>query len=388
MKKMILFLLCTVLCACAYKPPEAGSQVKAEPFAAVIFSDLHYQEPSDVLNTVLPLASDLPQFTETLVSQILNLHPDLVVITGDDTNNGRESEMRQLTAHLRRIREAGIEIVMIPGNHDMHSNNRDIYEKVFFPLLQTDSRDEETLSYSRVFRHTRFLAMDDSSASAGNGGIYPASTVRWLEGQLKEAEKQQENIIFLSHYSVLTGLGTDRWDSYRVQADGLVQLLEKYNVRLCFTGHQHTQNILRHHQMYEVISASVLSLPCLFGILEVNDSQMEYHTRTVDFETYADPEFADTVNALSETPQESTFTDIAAEYTDDPDKQAGILRLIRLFFDTYARGRLGLYAEEIMQDPYYTAMNASLADTNYGPWMKELIESRPLDASSLTIELQ
>ena len=387
MKKMILFLLCMVLCACMDPPAENSSPVIAEPLTAVVFSDLHYQESSAAVNTLMPLASSLPQFTETLVRQILDLHPDLVVITGDNTNNGRESEMKQLAAYLREIRDAGIEIIMIPGNHDMHSNNKDIYEKAFFPLLKTDSRDTETLSYSCIFRHTRFLAMDDSSASAGNGGIYPASTVRWLEGQLKEAEKQQENIIFLSHYSVLTGLGTDKWDSYRVQADGLLPLLKKYDVRLCFTGHQHSQNILRHDQIYEVVSASVLSLPCLFGILEVSDSQIEYHTRTVDFETYADPEFADTVNALSETPQESTFTDIVSEYTDDPDKQAGILRLIDLFFDTYARGKLGLYAEEIMQDPYYTAMNASLADTNYGPWMKDLIESRPLDASSLTIEL-
>jgi 3',5'-cyclic AMP phosphodiesterase CpdA len=45
--------------------------------------------------------------------------PDLVVISGDFTQRARESQFRDASAYLNRLRAAGLKVLAIPGNHDV-----------------------------------------------------------------------------------------------------------------------------------------------------------------------------------------------------------------------------------------------------------------------------
>ena len=45
--------------------------------------------------------------------------PDLVVISGDLTQRAREAQFRAASAWLNRLRSAGLEVLVIPGNHDV-----------------------------------------------------------------------------------------------------------------------------------------------------------------------------------------------------------------------------------------------------------------------------
>ena len=67
------------------------------------------------------------------------------------------------------------------------------------------------------------------------------------------------------------------------------------------------------------------------------------------------------------------------------EQQEKTLDLILRFFDDYADGSLGSHAAQILSDENYENMIASLWNANYGPWMKSVLESEPLDASHLEI---
>ena len=45
--------------------------------------------------------------------------PDLVVISGDFTQRARTEQFQQACQFLERLREAGHDVLAVPGNHDV-----------------------------------------------------------------------------------------------------------------------------------------------------------------------------------------------------------------------------------------------------------------------------
>jgi len=354
--------------------------------SAVILSDLHYQETHDTENTYLPLTARMPELTETITQQVIDIHPDVLIMTGDNTNNGKSEEVLQLKNYLQRIKDAGIQIVMTTGNHDMYGD-QSFYRDSFFPLFEITAQDKETMSYVSVVNDVCIIAMDDSSTTQGKGGYFPKSTMKWLEKQLKQANQEQQKILFLSHYSILTGLGTDNWDNYRIQNQELLPLLKKSHVRLALTGHQHSQVLLRNENLYELISATPTSFPCLFGNLTIEADEVSYHTETVDFETYASDDFYQDILSMQESSskrQTELFTQILSEKIHDQEQVSAALLLLNRFFSAFGSGNLGSVQQEIVNDPSFNVLLEGLEDTNYGPWIKEMMKSDILNAGTFT----
>ena len=384
MRKFLFLFIFILLTGCSSKPKDFST--KETFLSAVILSDLHYQEARDTENTYLPLTSRMPELTETITQQVINIHPDVLIMTGDNTNNGKTEEILQLKAYLQRIKDAGIQIIMTAGNHDMYGDHA-FYRDSFFPLFEITDQDKETMSYVSVVNDVRIIAMDDSSTTQGKGGYFPKSTMKWLEKHLSQANRENQKILFLSHYSILTGLGTDNWDNYRIQNQDLLPILKKYHVRLALTGHQHSQVLLQNEDLYELISATPTSFPCLFGILSIEADEVSYHTETVDFETYASEDFYQDILSMQESSsqrQTELFTQILSEKIHDQEQVSAALLLLNRFFSAFGSGNLGTAQKEIVNDPSFNVLLEGLEDTNYGPWIKEMMKSDILNAGAFT----
>ncbi len=85
-------------------------------------SDLHALAPGQKLMNVL----DVNALARDAVSRVnaLEVRPDVVIVTGDLTHNGREDEMRNARDVLDALEAP---YVAIPGGHD----DQDVFEKVF-----------------------------------------------------------------------------------------------------------------------------------------------------------------------------------------------------------------------------------------------------------------
>lgn len=384
MKRLLFLLSFILLIGCSAK--QHDSPTKETSLSAVILSDLHYMEEKETENTYLPLTSRMPELTETITREVIDIHPDVLIMTGDNTNNGKNEEITQLKTYLQRIKDAGIQVIMITGNHDMYGDHA-FYKDTFFPLFNITDEDKETMSYVSVINDVRIIAMDDSSTTDGKGGFFPKSTMQWLEKQLSQANREQQKIIFLSHYSILTGLGTDGWDNYRIQNPDLLPLLEKYHVKLAFTGHQHSQVLLQNKDLYELIGATPTSFPCLFGNLTIEGDEVSYHAEAIDFETYAPGNFYHEVVDMQERAsrmQSELFTSILSEKIENPNQLDATLQLLNRFFTAFGSGTLGSVQKQIINDPSYPLLMEGLEDTNYGSWIKELMKSDILNAGAFT----
>jgi 3',5'-cyclic AMP phosphodiesterase CpdA len=60
-----------------------------------------------------------PRLVEAVEQRIHEEEPDLVVISGDLTQRARTEQFKEACRFLERLREAGHEVLAVPGNHDV-----------------------------------------------------------------------------------------------------------------------------------------------------------------------------------------------------------------------------------------------------------------------------
>lgn len=60
-----------------------------------------------------------PQIVAATEDWLRDKKPDLVIISGDLTQRAKVGQFREASAYLRRLRAAGLPILVVPGNHDV-----------------------------------------------------------------------------------------------------------------------------------------------------------------------------------------------------------------------------------------------------------------------------
>jgi 3',5'-cyclic AMP phosphodiesterase CpdA len=83
------------------------------------------------------------RLVEAVESDIDQLKPDLVVISGDFTQRARTEQFREACHFLERLREHGHEVLGVPGNHDVPLY--DVLRRFLSPLARYRRFIDETL---------------------------------------------------------------------------------------------------------------------------------------------------------------------------------------------------------------------------------------------------
>ena len=96
-----------------------------------IISDLHVMAPEllindgtafqDYLNCDRKMLRESAEILDTLMNDILDLKPDLVFVTGDMTKDGERVSHEMVAKQLYRLVNAGIQVLVVPGNHDINN---------------------------------------------------------------------------------------------------------------------------------------------------------------------------------------------------------------------------------------------------------------------------
>ena len=361
---------------------------QGETFTAIVTSDLHYSVSSEPSSSVVPGMAFLEEITDAIFDEVIDRHPDYFIITGDLTNGGDAASLKALAEKFLKVKAAGIQLAIIPGNHDFEQSDREQYEAYFLDLSAADEHDSASSSYAVDTGAVVLLTMDDSSYTLGKRGLFSDDTMEWLRSMLEKYEGRQ--MVLLSHRTALSGKDVENSGSYHIQNESLFSLLESYDVRLLLCGHLHSQSISNDHNMYEIISAMPLSGSHLIGFLTITDGQLDYHTESVDLEKYGEPDWVNELeeaeNALA-AENASRLSGLIEESGYNEEEQEQILNLIFRFFQYYADGSMADHREEILSDPAWQDMLDALWDHNYGPWMAQTIENADYSANRLAVQL-
>ena len=391
---MMLLTLCAGLAFCA----EGHAEASSSGFRAVIASDLHYIAPEltdggpgyqQILkNGDSKFMPYVEEITDAFLDEVLADPPDLVLLTGDLTFNGAEISHRRLAGKLQRLEDAGIPVLVLPGNHDVYNENAALYRGGSFervPFADSESfagiyrdfgpgealsADSDSLSYVWQLNEQVWIMMLDENTAHDFCGLSDRS-FQWIEAQLQKAREEGRFVLVAGHqnvfqHSIFRG-------GYVIQgAQRLQELLRRYGVPLCLSGHLHTQHVLSEDGLTEIATSALCSYPCQYAVLTAEDGRLRYGTRRLDLAAWAerngrpDAVFQDFAGAAGAY-MDAHFTPAGmAPLVDDPVLWAEMLAYLQALNRAYFSGDLreiaaldpdgrlaGLWAEENGMTAWY-----------------------------------
>ena len=391
---MMLLTLCAGLAFCA----EGHAEASVSGFRAVIASDLHYIAPEltdggpgyqQILkNGDSKFMPYVEEITDAFLDEVLADPPDVVLLTGDLTFNGAEISHRRLAGKLQRLEDAGIPVLVLPGNHDVYNENAALYRGGSFervPFADSESfagiyrdfgpgealsADSDSLSYVWQLNEQVWIMMLDENTAHDFCGLSDR-TFGWIEAQLQKAREEGRFVLVAGHqnvfqHSIFRG-------GYVIQgAQRLQELLRRYGVPLCLSGHLHTQHVQSEDGLTEIATSALCSYPCQYAVLTAEDGRLRYGTRRLDLAAWAerngrpDAVFQDFAGAAG-VYMDAHFTPAGmAPLVDDPVLWAEMLAYLQALNRAYFSGDLreiaaldpdgrlaGLWAEENGMTAWY-----------------------------------
>jgi len=265
------------------------------------------------------------QILDAFLDEVIRAKPAALVLSGDITFNGEKRSHVELARNLKKVREHGIPVLVIPGNHDinsprtyMYSNNGrkpvpNISQKEFWelysPLGAADavSFDNSSLSYVyQLSEDLQIMMLDTSQYEKGRvktGGRINEKTLAWMEKNLSKAKKSGVNVITVTHHSLLPHSSLFTADFTLENYPQVLNVLEKYGVLLNLSGHIHIQHIIRANEfdgIYDIATSSLIVYPNHYGILDINaDRSALYTANRVNVSKYAENTVIDDENLLN-----------------------------------------------------------------------------------------
>ena len=289
-------------------PPEEG-------ITLAVATDLHYLSPrlydNGELYTKMIENADgktmkyIEELTEAFICQIIESAPDALILSGDLSFNGERDSHIELAEKLRRVEDAGIPVLVIPGNHDLDNSKayaytgdsyhsvdsvgRDAFAEIYAELgySRALSRDEDSLSYiAEITPDLRILMVDVNTQE--EPGFLDESSLNWIDEQLRQASEAGAKVVAVSHQNLFQHNSMFRGGFVIGNGRLLGALFEKYGVICNLSGHMHVQHISRIESgLTEIATSSLAVTPNQYGLLVLTGNQAYYRTETVDVEAWA-----------------------------------------------------------------------------------------------------
>ena len=308
-----------------------------------VISDLHVMAPEllkkdgsafeQYLSRDRKMLRESVEILETLVADIIDLKPHLVLVTGDLTKDGERASHLLVADRLQRLTDAGIQVLVVPGNHDINNPDARIYDgdnssptdtitrSEFAEIYKNmgydgqSRRDPDTLSYCRdvtdgltilaidacMDRLNTFVSRGDARDHCKTSGNLEVSSQQWLVEQAAAATSAGKRVIAMMHHHLVPHFHMEDTLAAPYMVDGAGQLCQRLvaaGVHVIFTGHLHISDIgqtsVNQEQMVEIATAAAVGYPCQWRVATCNTATGKMQLRTVTLHSLpSDPDFAE-----------------------------------------------------------------------------------------------
>ena len=308
-----------------------------------VISDLHVMAPELLVNEGPAIEEYLAQdrkmlresaeILDTLVGDIIDLKPHMVLVTGDLTKDGERVSHHLVVSRLQRLVDAGIRVLVVPGNHDINNPDAKVYDgdnttqaatisRTEFADIyrhmgydQQSRRDPDTLSYCRdindkltilaidacMDRLNTFVSRGDARDHCKTSGALEVSTQQWLVDQATAATAAGRYVIAMMHHHLVPHFHMEETLAapYMVgKAQQLCHCLIDAGVHAIFTGHLHISDVCQTthngHQMVEIATAAAVGYPCQWRLATCNTTSGKMQLRSITLHSLpSDSEFGE-----------------------------------------------------------------------------------------------
>ena len=165
----------------------------------------------------------LPEKFDILADEINGLNPDVVVVTGDLTNEGLVREYEKCRKLLDSLDTK--KLITISGNHDYRNTGYLLFKK-FFPFAAVNELDDDTV-----------LVTVGTARPDRNEGEVGHRQNLWLERTMKEHADRIKIVAMHHHLIAIPDTGSDQLTV--VDAGDVLRTVLNAGVDVVLCGHKH-----------------------------------------------------------------------------------------------------------------------------------------------------
>lgn len=274
-----------------------GMCFKSSAIKVVVLSDPHVMAPELLVNegtawtTYLSGQRKMVDYSKLLFDNMIekirqDIHPELVLITGDLTKDGEQVSHEYVTSKLDELRDVGIQTLVIPGNHDRGSNSDAVcYNGENTTSVEVASNEWFATQYSNygygvgseregttlTYACEPITGLVVIGIDSGTDGCVSETTLNWVVEKATAARANGKKVIAMMHHPLIPHFaGVDNFVSTAVVGSykTVRNALADAGIRVVFTGHFHTSDIAKDwnadltREIYDVNTGSLISYPC------------------------------------------------------------------------------------------------------------------------------
>lgn len=367
----------------------------------------------------------IEEIMSAFMQDIKEKKPDVLILSGDLTNNGEAASHREMANKLTEIEKNGTLVYVIPGNHDIANpwargfkenaqyRTAFIEAKDFSKIYQSFGyneavlRDQSTLSYLAAPSEEVWLLMLDTSQYNNNqvfgipqaDGQISSTTIEWIKKCISLAKEHNAQLIPVMHHNLLEHSEMIREGYTLNNNQEILELFVQNDMKLNLSGHIHIQDISSKGDVYDIVTSSLAVYPQQYGVLKYIPSKgaYDYHTSWVNVEGWAEAAGLKDENLRSfRTYSEDSFGKLAYQMADRHlSKQSGysledrqqMAKVVQTLNLRYFAGVENLNAEDVLDTHAYrqweTVKEGFLKD-----YVKSISMDKDTEDNSLLIQVK
>lgn len=371
----------------------------------------------------------IDEITDAFINDIIKKRPEVLIISGDLTNNGEKKSHEDLAEKLKKVEESGTSVYVIPGNHDIlnpwarefkddtqlkteYINDKD-FSKIYYEYgyKEAVSRDKNTLSYLAAASEDVWLLMLDTCQYKNNestkklqvDGRITDETYEWIQKCSELAREKNAKIVTVMHHNLVDHSDVINEGYTLNDNEKAIKEFLNNNLQLVLSGHIHIQDISSYNSsednktIYDVTTGALSVYPQKYGVLKYNqeDKSFDYKTEWVNVEEWSKEKSVTDSNLIKfKEYSKKAFADKAedmayfnlAEYglysIEEINSMSEVMRELNL---KYFEGTENINNEYILNSEGYKLWNTNLSGflPNY---VKSVSSDNDMDDNNLHID--
>ncbi len=356
------------------------------------------------------------EITDAFLDEVIARKPQALILLGDLSLEGERSSHEALAEKLGRVKAAGIQVLVIPGDHDINNSRAAVYKgDGTSPTVRTSpsdfaeiyaefgyddalSRDPYSLSYIAELKDGTRVLMIDSCQYDGEpevGGMIRSETYDWMKQVLEDAWFDDKRVIAAAHHNIFDEFKICEEDCTIEHNEELIGICYDYDINLFLSGHLHMQHYkyLEEKQIDEIVTGALSISPCAYGVLKYyGGDRFDYHTEDVDVTTWSaqknnpDPnleEFEDYADEILQNIFYSSAMSALSRYplsSDDKERMVELYAIVNIFA---VSGRVYAIRDWALEQDAYGMWQDYLQTEALARALDEIIEDGIYDYTTL-----
>ncbi|MBA3667337.1 MAG: metallophosphoesterase [Sphingomonas sp.] len=183
-----------------------------------------------------------PRLVEAVERRVDEAKPDLVVISGDFTQRARTEQFEEACAFLTRLKDAGHEVLAVPGNHDVPLY--DVLRRFLSPLTRYKRYIDQSLCPFIEIGGAAVLGINTARSLTFKNGHVSHEQMDFIRETFARTDPDQPRILVTHHplFALPVGDGPELGHLMDDQQDALSAIAEA-GVDLLLAGHNHRASV-------------------------------------------------------------------------------------------------------------------------------------------------